>query len=59
MTKLLRLVWDRSAIQRGIAAWKRSNKRLMDERDAAKRAERAKVVQMRSSARPSPRPPIT
>jgi len=36
----LRLVWDADAVQRGIAAWKRLNHRLMVERDERKRAER-------------------
>jgi hypothetical protein len=34
------LVWDADRVQRGIAAWRRRNYRLMVERDERKRAER-------------------
>jgi hypothetical protein len=42
---VLRLVWDADAVQRGIAAWKRMNYRLMQERDERKRAARRAAAQ--------------
>jgi len=49
--RTLRLVWDADAIQRGIAAWKRRNHRLMQERDDRKRVER-KAKRERQGSRP-------
>ena len=52
--RALGLVWDRDAeVQRGIAAWKRSNYLAIQQRDERKRAERRARAVARGAMKPA------